>query len=98
MLSGLKTARYERSFLLTVPELGRSELFEFLEFPVEIGQVVEATLEGDFGDLHVFSLLKQTASLTDSNLKHEVDVCFVGALFEVSAEGVWAHACYFSSP
>jgi hypothetical protein len=43
-------------FLSPLPELGRSELFQLLEFPVEIGQVVEAAPEGDFRDLKIFSL------------------------------------------
>jgi hypothetical protein len=98
MLSGIKAVLSGGLFLSSLPEFGRSELFQLPEFPVEIGQVVEAAPEGDFRDLKIFSLFQQSTSLPNPDLKDKVDIGFVGALFEIATERIWRHAGNFRHP
>ena len=69
-----------------------------LEFSVEIGQVVEAALEGDLRDLKIFSLFQQSTGLPNPDLKDKVNIGFVGALFEITTERIWCHTRNFRHP
>ena len=85
-------------FLTTLPELRGGHSFELLEFPVEIGQVVEAASEGYLRDLKVFSLFEQTTGFPNPDLEDKIDISFVGALLEIPAESIRGHARCFSGP
>lgn len=78
---------------IILPELGRGAAILPAENPVEIGEVVKAALEGNFGD-RLGSVDQQAGCVPQPDLVKAVDKGFAGPFFNKAAKGYFGHVDY----
>jgi hypothetical protein len=73
------------------PVLGWGNTFQFLELPVEIGNVQKTTLFGDHGNGKIVVLEEQSACMFYPDLDQKLKEGLVGPFLEITAKSILAH-------
>lgn len=73
--------------------LARRFACDAFEYPIKIGDAVEAAVVGNGGDTVVLAVGQPFAGFVDPDFVQEADKSVEGVFLEVPAESLWGHVC-----